>query len=180
MVEQTLIGPETQRRLKDRVFEDIRLTVGPTDNVTKEHLQSMTYLDQSYKETLRWAVIIPYVLREATQNVKLSNCTIPAGNSVVVCLIGPLKDPNIYPNPDQFDPDRFSVGNTTPTSRDAFIPFSSGSRMCIGKTYSDHLVNIILVHILRRFRVTTDMDIYNVKKSGYNTSQHRRLFCRTA
>ncbi|XP_054264232.1 cytochrome P450 4C1-like [Macrosteles quadrilineatus] len=169
--------------IQDRLYAEITHTVGSSDDVTKEHLQSMTYLDQVFKETLRWATVVPYILRKTTEAVKLSDCTIPAGNSVVICLIGPLKDPNIYPDPEQFNPDRFSPNNSSSPNRDAFIPFGTGRRMCIGKTYSDHLVKIILVHILRRFRVTTDMDIYNVKKSlaitlvnteGYYVKLHDR------
>ncbi|XP_054257159.1 cytochrome P450 4V2-like [Macrosteles quadrilineatus] len=152
------------QEIQERVYEEITEVVGQDDDVTTDHISKMQYLDQVYKETLRWAIIVPYVSRRTTEDLKLSTCTVPAGNSVVACLVGPHMDPNIYPDPDKFDPEHFSPENPASRNKHAFIPFSTGSRMCIGKTYTENLVKTMLVQVLRKLKVSTDLDIYNLKK----------------
>lgn len=46
--------------------------VGPDDDVTIQDLNRMPYLDQVFKETLRWFLTVPYIMRKATKDVKLS------------------------------------------------------------------------------------------------------------
>jgi cytochrome P450 family 4 len=60
--------------------------------------------------------------------------TIRKGTTVTVFIYGIHNDANAFPNPDKFDPERFSENSLTSDQRSPFdfIPFSAGSRNCIG------------------------------------------------
>jgi cytochrome P450 len=57
------------------------------------------------------------------------------GTTVNIFIYGIHHDANVYPNPEKFDPERFAESSSTSYERSpfAFIPFSAGSRNCIGK-----------------------------------------------
>ena len=57
----------------------------------------------------------------------------------MISVSGLHRDPNIYPNPDMFDPLRFSKENIAARSPYAYLPFGDGPRVCIGKLFSKFL-----------------------------------------
>ncbi len=61
--------------------------------------------------------------------------TIRKGTVVNIFIYGINHDANVFPNPEKFDPERFAKSSLTSNERSsfAFIPFSAGSRNCIGK-----------------------------------------------
>ncbi|XP_054260183.1 cytochrome P450 4C1-like [Macrosteles quadrilineatus] len=152
--------PEYQVKL----CSEIDSVVGPDDDVTTDHIHKMTYLDQCLKETLRRFTLVPYLLRRTADEVKLSDCTVPADHTIVVSIYGIHMNPKIYPDPERFDPDRFSPENSVSRSKFTFIPFSGGPRDCIGKKYGMMIMKVMLVHILRRYKVKAVMNIHKIKR----------------
>lgn len=63
------------------------------------------------------------------------------------------RDPEVYPNPDTFNPDNFLPEKTANRHYYAFIPFSAGPRSCVGRKYAVLKLKILLSTILRNFRV---------------------------
>lgn len=78
---------------------------------------------------------------------------VPAGCTVVVATIKLHRQPNIYPNPDVFNPDNFLPEKTANRHYYAFVPFSAGPRSCVGRKYAMLKLKILLSTILRNFRV---------------------------
>lgn len=62
----------------------------------------------------------------------------PANTDISFFIIGVHRNPDIYPDPLKFDPERFDVNKQTNRHPFAFIPFSAGPRNCIGKTKFDN------------------------------------------
>ncbi|XP_054257158.1 cytochrome P450 4V2-like [Macrosteles quadrilineatus] len=169
--------------IQERLYQEIISVVGTDSDVTAKDLQSMTYLDQVYKETLRWFTISHFALRKTSEDIKLSSCTIPANNTVCISLGGLLMNPHIFQNPEKFDPDRFSPKNAFGKERFAFLPFSGGPRNCIGQMYANMLIKVAIIHVMRRFKLSTDMNIHTMKRvlsvllvstEGYNIKFQRR------
>uniref|UniRef100_A0A1B0DG95 Cytochrome P450 n=1 Tax=Phlebotomus papatasi TaxID=29031 RepID=A0A1B0DG95_PHLPP len=68
--------------------------------------------------------------------------------------MGILMDPDIYPNPHLFDPERFSPENINNRHPMAYLPFGEGPRNCIGKRFALIQVTVGLAYILNHFKFT--------------------------
>lgn len=99
-------------------------------------------------EVMRLYAPVPVIARAPTKAVELGNMRIPAGLDLIL-VIGLLhNDPKIWgDDANEFKPDRL-----TSKSRFAFMPFSSGPRVCIGHHYAMVEVKTALAMILQRFR----------------------------
>lgn len=85
-------------------------------------------------ETLRKYPPVPSLFRECTKDYYLPefNSTIDKGTFVMIPVVAMQYDPDVYPNPEKFDPTRFSYEEKS--KRDPFfhLPFGEGPRNCIG------------------------------------------------
>lgn len=106
--------------------------------LTYDALQKMKYLDQVICETLRRWPPLPQTDRVCSKDY-IINCSgnvqlkIDKGACVLFQIYGIHNDPKYFPNPDQFDPDRFSDENRGNIVPGTFLAFGSGPRSCIGK-----------------------------------------------
>lgn len=82
----------------------------------------------------------------------LGDFRIPHGYTVMVAISNVQSNPEIFPNPERFDPDRF-VGTRAPT---AWIPFGGGTRRCIGAAFANVEMDVVLRTILQHFVIETD------------------------
>lgn len=73
--------------------------------------------------------------RICTRNYRIpgAEIIIQKGTQVLIPVLGLHKDPEYYPNPEVFDPDRFTKENKTSRPSIAYLPFGDGPRNCIGK-----------------------------------------------
>lgn len=73
-------------------------------------------------------------MRRCTKNYKIpgEDLEIKKGTLLMVSIRGIQHDPEYYPNPDKFDPDRFSAENKKKRPTSTWLPFGDGPRICIG------------------------------------------------
>ncbi|KAG8273794.1 hypothetical protein J6590_011339 [Homalodisca vitripennis] len=121
--------PETQKRLQAEVDEVLAKYNGQW---SYQALKEMTYLNQVIQEAQRIFPIAHIHLRNCTIPYKVpdSDLVIEKGTVVIVPFQSIQSDPTYYPNPEVFDPDRFTGKNFKPSP--IFSPFGDGPRMCIG------------------------------------------------
>ena len=82
-----------------------------------------------------------------------SNVKIEKGIRVIISVTGLHRDPNIYPDPDKFDPERFTKENIAKRSPYVYLPFGDGPRNCIGMLRLDNENLIFLIKNYLIFRV---------------------------
>ncbi|GFS68171.1 cytochrome P450 4c3, partial [Nephila pilipes] len=79
--------------------------------------------------------------------------TVPKGSTLILPPILLHKDPEIFPDPEKFDPDRFSAENSINIQEYAYIPFSVGPRNCIGQRFAMLEMKAMISTIFRSYRV---------------------------
>lgn len=86
-------------------------------------------------ETLRKYPPLPILNRICTKEYKVpgTDTVLEKGVRVMIPVMGIQRDPEYYPDPETFDPDRFSEENRKNIKPFTFIPFGDGPRVCIGE-----------------------------------------------
>ncbi|XP_026765187.1 cytochrome P450 4g15 [Galleria mellonella] len=146
--------------IQDKVIEELDQIFGDSDRpVTFQDTLEMKYLERCLMETLRLYPPVPVIGRNLKQDITLASCNkkIPAGATVVVATYKLHRRPDIYPNPNKFNPDNFLPERSADRHYYAFVPFSAGPRSCVGRKYAMLKLKIILATILRNFRVYSDL-----------------------
>ncbi|RLU26742.1 hypothetical protein DMN91_000539 [Ooceraea biroi] len=104
--------------------------------LTVTALQNLSYLERCLKETMRLYPSVLLITRTLVEDVMLKSYLVPAGVELYIDILSLHKNPEFWPNPEVFDPDRFLpelVQNRHPF---VYIPFSAGSRNCIGQRFA--------------------------------------------
>jgi len=105
------------------------------------------YLTATIQETLRLRPVISIVLRRLTEPVEIGGYELPAGISVAPCVYLVHRNPEIYPEPERFRPERFLEN---PPGTYTWIPFGGGVRRCLGASFAQFEMAVVLRELLRR------------------------------
>ena len=106
-----------------------------------------------FRETLRLYPPVPMMVREASCPEQFRDREVKVGSQAVISPWHLHRHERLWDNPDGFDPTRWGTENGRKCQRDAFIPFSAGSRVCTGAGFAMVEGVLILSRILRDFRV---------------------------
>lgn len=140
--------------VRARCREEIRELLGDEPRAPSfEELPRFEYTRRVLLESLRLyapAIITP---RQAIGDDELAGYRVPAGTPLLFSSYAVQRDPRLWPDPERFDPDRFTPARVAARHRYAFIPFGGGRRRCIGERMAMMESTIALVMILRRFDV---------------------------
>lgn len=112
------------------------------------------YADAVVRETLRQRPVLPITARKLVAPVELGPWVFPKGWTLMPCIFLIHQDPEVYPEPEQFRPERF-LGPGRPTGR-VWLPFGAGPRHCIGSSLSMMAVKVILQGVLSRAELEPD------------------------
>lgn len=130
MAYELIRNPDIQKKLQEEIDEVHQRLNGK--ELTYEELQKMKYLDQVVSETLRMWPPAPVVDRLCVKDYTLEyddkKIEIEAGRNFYLLIYGIHHDERYFPNPEKFDPERFSDENKDKINRDAYMPFGVGPR----------------------------------------------------
>ena len=118
-------------------------SLGP--NPDPETMAKAPYLTAVCNETLRLHTLLPEVARTLVAPLEVSGYQFAAGEWAGVSIMAIHHDPEIYPDPERFIPERF-IGRTY--SPFEFLPFGGGHRRCLGSGLSDFEMRIALAEIV--------------------------------
>lgn len=139
--------PEIQDRVAAEVaaIGDRRLN---TDDVGR-----LGYTVQVIKEALRLCPPGPTGSRRATRDVEVAGYRVEAGTMLVFGRMSVQRDPSLWANPLEFDPDRFSPQNSKGRDRWQYLPFGGGPRSCIGDHFAMLEATLAVATIIRGVRL---------------------------
>lgn len=151
--------------VQDKIIDEIEHTFESVEeNVTDEKLKQLIYLDYAIKETLRFWTPVPFFARCTTDEIELGGLEIPIGCNIVVPIIKLHRDKQLWgDDADQFMPERFMPEKFEKIHSYAFMPFSKGSRNCIGYKYAENSMKVVLAHFFRNYRVSTELKLDDIK-----------------
>ncbi|KAF9798385.1 hypothetical protein SFRURICE_003031 [Spodoptera frugiperda] len=177
VIQNVLLVLGSHPEIQERVYNEIQDVLKNRDRLTKHDITKLVYLDAVIKEVLRVYNIVPLIARKIDTDIVLPKYTLRAGSSCIMSIYGLHRHSSWGPDAKQFKPERWLNPATLPTNPNVYAAFGIGKRMCIGKQYSMMSMKTSLVHILRKFRVSADMNIWGYFKSvGDYVSENGGIF----
>lgn len=161
--------------LQNELYKELSmLDLSNSDSIVKNQL-----LENYVAETLRLRPAFPILFREAAEDEELIDGDISfkvKKGTIVFSLLGKiLNNQEIWgEDHNQFNPHRFN--NLSSEQRKAYIPYSTGTRTCLGREMASIEVKLILAHILRSYRIKAACDLSKVKpKQKFVFSSDREI-----
>ncbi|KAK9744653.1 Cytochrome P450 [Popillia japonica] len=140
--------------IQELVFEEVHSILNDKLTPTSiSELSEMKYLECVIKETLRLYPSMPVIMRQLEQEITLGEYKIPATANITLHIYALHRSPEIYPNPNKFDPERFFPENTQNRHPYAYVPFSAGARNCIGQKFALYEEKTILSSLINRYKI---------------------------
>lgn len=136
----------------DRVVEELARVVGDRPAPDYADLKHLTYLNMVLKESMRLYPPGPYGAREATEDLCVGEYTISAGTTIFYPIWAVHLNPEYWPSPEVFRPERFAAQESATRPRLAYIPFGVGPRSCEGAALAMIEAELVLAVLLKRFR----------------------------
>ncbi|HKP57296.1 MAG TPA: cytochrome P450 [Polyangiales bacterium] len=133
--ERILSTPEVYERLRDELSE------AGGEQASPDKLASLPYLDATIKEVLRLRPVVPIVGRILQKDTQIAGYDLPSGTAVGACIYLAHRNPEIYPDPEAFRPERFIEAPPDPVT---WLPFGGGIRRCIGAQFASYEMKIVL------------------------------------
>ncbi|XP_062558848.1 probable cytochrome P450 9f2 [Armigeres subalbatus] len=148
------MNQDIQKKLHAEI-QETRSSLGGKP-LTYDAMQKMKYMDMVISEVLRMWPPAPSVDRECTKDYVMDEgngkkYTIEKGAALWFPIHGLHHDPEYFPKPDMFDPERFSDERKGSINAGAYIPFGIGPRNCIGSRFALAEVKTILYYMLGSF-----------------------------
>ena len=142
------------QEVQDKLREEIRSAVRRNPDSTLYDLaHSIEYLDCVISETLRLNPPLAQFKRECVDDYDFKGIRIPAGFEVTVPVYSLHRDPDAWPDPERFDPERFLSPAKDNRHPYQFMPFGTGPRSCIGMRFALMEIKITLVKLLLKYKV---------------------------
>ncbi|CAG2060818.1 unnamed protein product [Timema podura] len=144
------VNPEIQRRLRAEVDSALEENDG---KLTYDVIQSMKYMDQTIYETLRKYPSVSNLERLCTKEYVIphTDVTVEKGTLVMIPAYALHHDPDYFPDPEKFDPERFNQDNKNSFPQYAYLPFGEGPRICIGMRFGLMQVKVGLATLLSKY-----------------------------
>ncbi|KAM9857432.1 cytochrome P450 3A56-like isoform 2-T3 [Aulostomus maculatus] len=141
----------TNPHVMTKLQEEVDSTFPNKAPVQYQALMQMDYLDSVINESLRLYPIAPRLERVNKATVEINGIVIPKGMVVLVPTWPLHRDPEYWPEPEEFKPERFSKNNKDTIDPYTYMPFGAGPRNCIGMRFALLMMKLAVVEIVQRY-----------------------------
>jgi cytochrome P450 len=144
--------PEWQDRIRAEIA-GIRARHG---KLTYEALGEMDVTEMVFKEALRLIPPVPSMPRRALKQFTFQNHVVPAGAHVGINQMMTHRLAEHWPDPERFDPNRFTPENSKGRHKYAWVPFGGGAHMCLGLHFAYMQVKMFFFALLESHRIVPE------------------------
>lgn len=159
--------PEAWERLRDEV-EKVLAGAAPS----QFELQQLSYTRMVIEESLRLYPPVWLIPRQAIADDEISGYKIPANSNILFSVYSLHRHPNFWPNPERFDPERFTTEKASARAYCSYLPFGAGPRSCLGGRFGMMEATIILAMIAQKYHLNLVSD-HSVKPEASLTLHPR-------
>ncbi|NXO70163.1 CP3A9 protein, partial [Phainopepla nitens] len=141
--------------VQEKLLQEIDTILPSKAPLTYEAVMKLEYLDMTVNETLRMYPLGGRIERTCKRDMEINGVTIPKG---VVVTIPPYVlhyDPEYWPNPEEFRPERFSKENKESMDPYTYLPFGAGPRNCLGMRFALLTLKVAITSLLQHFTFQT-------------------------
>lgn len=149
------INPDWQQRLRE---EALGLGLAKGEPLPYERLEDMPLTEMAFKEALRLIPPVPSIPRCAMRDTEFAGFHIPAGARVAINTLFTHHMPDVWPQPEKFDPLRFTEQASRDRHKYAFVPYGGGAHMCIGLHFAYMQAKCFAYHLLTTTQVSAAPD----------------------
>ena len=139
---------------QDKLREEI-LALGLNDagGVPHGQLDRLALTDYAFKEALRLIPPVPSLPRRALKPFRFGGYDIPAGTHIGINVAHTHRMAELWPDPDTFDPLRFTPDAVRARHKYAWVPFGGGAHMCLGLNFATMQIKLLMAGLLSRYRI---------------------------
>lgn len=141
-------NPSARHRLEQEV-DDVLGGRTPT----LADLESLPWTNACFQEAMRIFPPVPAISRVAMRRQTIDGEELPHGTVAVVAPFMIHRDPELWPNPEGFDPERFMPGAGSGRHKQAFMPFGAGRRICVGQGFANIEGVLLTAMLSQRLRL---------------------------
>src|SRR5882757_8895933 len=145
--------PQWQDRLRNEV---VGLGIAADEPTTFDNLEAMRLTEMAFKEAMRLKPPVPSIPRRAIRDFTFMGYAIPAGTLLGVNPLFTHHMPEIWPDPEKFDPMRFTDEAQRNRHRFAWVPFGGGAHMCLGLHFAYMQAKCFARHFLQNLSVSLE------------------------
>jgi cytochrome P450 family 110 len=141
-------GQSENRGASGNAIEKLRAEIDSLPDDAPDRFAAAPYLKAVIQETLRIHPIITETLRKLRVPLRLGDYQLPAGMAIAPATVLAHYNPEVYPQPDEFRPERFLERSFSPFQ---YMPFGGGHRRCIGAAFASYEMAVVLGSLLKHY-----------------------------
>jgi cytochrome P450 len=145
------VNPQWQQELREEIFA---LDLAKGEPLPYEKLDAMPLAEMAFKESLRLIPPVPSIPRCAMRDTEFKGFKIPAGTRVSVNPLYTHHDAAVWPDPEKFDPLRFTDEASRARHKFAFVPYGGGAHMCLGLHFAQMQAKCFAYHLFSQSDVS--------------------------
>ena len=138
---------------QETLYEEVMDAGSDANELSYETLQTLPYLDAVIHESLRRHTPIAYLERCCSKDYQIpeTNIIIRKGDIIRASNVGICMDPDIFPNPLEYNPENFLKENSSDRNPYSFLTFSIGPRNCLGMRFSMFEMKVCISSLISKF-----------------------------
>ncbi|XP_071507570.1 cytochrome P450 3A6-like [Diadema antillarum] len=145
----------TNPEVQDKLIQEVDEVTPDRDSVNYSSIAKMPYLDGVVCETLRMYPPAALTDRVCNETYTLNDVTFPKGVQIFFPIHAIHHDPEYWPNPEVFDPLRYTKENREGRHPFAWMPFGAGPRNCVGMRFALMEIKMAVARVLQKYRFQT-------------------------
>lgn len=133
--------------VQDKCRKEINKNISGNSHVTLNDRDKLPYVENMIKEIMRLGKpVVTSVYRTNQQSIPVGEYTIPPHSVILFDLMQQQLDPELWTNPEDFNPDRWTTAN-----QDGYVPFGAGPRQCVAAQTVDITLFLLLTNLMKKY-----------------------------